>query len=177
MKQLLPLMLGCVAFSVFADTNSGVHIGVGAGQSKATEASLGLEATDTAYKGFIGYRFNPSLAIEAAYIDGGDFNASYVSQSTTAVSASLLGGFPMGSHANLYAKVGALHWYADTTMVIPWYPYGAYIITETTTGTDLLWGAGLQARAGRIGFRAEYERSEIDGVAYSLVSGSLLFLF
>lgn len=176
MKQLLAFALSLATIPVLADTESGLHIGVGAGQAKADAASLGLSASDTAIKGFLGYRFNRSLAIEAAYIEGGEFSSSYADQTVRGATVAALGGFPLGKNAALYAKVGALRWNADTTAVINQYP-GYRILSYTTSGTDLVWGAGLQANAGRVGFRAEYERSEVDGVTYSLVSGSLLFMF
>lgn len=160
------------ACTVHANEISGFHLGVGAGQIKITDSEFGYSATDTGLKGFVGYRFNRSVALEAAYIDGGEPDGIAVSGAT----AAFLGSLPIGGNAALYAKAGALHWQAEGVYairignILRYFPY-------SETGTDFMWGAGLQANAGRFGFRAEYERSEVNAVKYELISGSLFFMF
>src|SRR5689334_382131 len=73
---------GVSSVSYAAENPSGVYVGAGVGQfnvqiddiDQTDNAIERLDDDDAAWKAFVGYRFNPYFAIEAAYLDLGKPN-------------------------------------------------------------------------------------------------------
>ena len=73
---------GISSISYAAENPSGVYLGAGVGQfnvqiddiNQTDNAIQRLDDNDAAWKAFVGYRFNPYIALEAAYIDLGKPN-------------------------------------------------------------------------------------------------------
>jgi len=157
-----------------ADAASGLYLGAGLGQSSVKENTPAgtLDATDSAYKAFVGYRFNMipiiDLAVEAGYTDFGKpsqtFSGTNVQFKLHGYNAAGLLIFPLGPF-DVYGKVGMLHWTADAT--------GA-----STSGTDPYYGLGAAFYFWKIGVRAEAEQYKIkDTDRVLMYSVSALFQF
>jgi len=181
MNRILSLVLAaalsggaCVSQAYAA---SGLYLGAGLGHSSVkTDTGAGtLDATDTAYKAFVGYRFNMipiiDLAVEAGYTDFGKpsqtFNNQNVEFKLHGPNAAGLLIFPLGPF-DLYGKVGMLHWTADVS--------GAN--GSSTSGTDPYYGLGAAFYFWKIGVRAEAEQYKIkDTDRVMMYSVSALFQF
>src|SRR5215831_2155213 len=181
MKRILSLVLAaalsggvCVSQAYAA---SGLYLGAGLGHSSVkTDTGAGtIDATDTAYKAFVGYRFNMipiiDLAVEAGYTDFGKPSQTIANQNVEfklhGPNAAGLLIFPLGPF-DLYGKVGMLHWTADVS--------GAN--GSSTSGTDPYYGLGAAFYFWKIGVRAEAEQYKIkDTDRVLLYSVSALFQF
>ena len=98
MRALL-LILAMMASPAWAQG----YFGIAIGQST-------LDSTDdTAVKGFAGYQFTPSFAIEAGYQDLGGITRNGRSANITAYDLSFVGAWPLGNRFALLGRVGAYH--------------------------------------------------------------------
>jgi hypothetical protein len=161
-----------------ADAAGGLYLGAGVGQStiKDNTSTGNLDASDTAYKAFVGYRFNLipiiDLAVEGGYTDFGKPSQTFSGQNVQfklhGYNAAGLLIFPVGP-IDLYGKAGMLSWSADTS---------AAGTTSSQTGTDPFYGVGVGFYIWKIGIRAEYERYQIKDVdQVQMYSVSALFQF
>lgn len=137
-------------------------------------SSSGEEDRDTAFKVFLGYRFNPYFAIEGALNSMGDFQArgsatdaafgDTLSVTTDvdffAFSLAAVGHLPVGRTVSLYGKAGLFVWDMDLTERERLTGFGVVrTATATDDGTDLFYGAGVEWDVSRqIALRAEWER-------------------
>jgi outer membrane immunogenic protein len=161
-----------------ADAAGGLYIGAGVGQASIKESAGGttFDASDAAYKAFVGYRFNLipiiDLAVEGGYTDFGkpsqDIGGQNVQIKLHGPSAAGLLIFPLGP-IDLYGKAGVLSWKADVT------PSGT---GSSTSGSDPFYGVGVGFYIWKIGIRAEYEKYNIkDTDRVQMYSVSALFQF
>ena len=160
------------------DAAGGLYLGAGLGQATIKESAGGatFDASDAAYKAFVGYRFNLipiiDLAVEGGYIDFGKPSQTLSGQNVQfklhGYDAAALLIFPLGP-IDLYGKVGMLSWKADVT------PSGT---GSSTSGSDPFYGVGVGFYIWKIGIRAEYERYNIkDTDTVQMYSLSALFQF
>ena len=85
---LLSIMAGAMALPVYAENPSGPYVGGGFGQFNLEIDNLGdagqsiidvVKSDDSSWKVFAGWRLNPYLSLEAAYINLGDPNDRFSS--------------------------------------------------------------------------------------------------
>jgi hypothetical protein len=156
----------------------GLYLGAGIGLATVKEQvnTETLDADDTAFRGFIGYRTNAlpivDLAIEGAYTDFGRPSQTLAGQTVQfKLSGASLAGLlilPLGP-LDLYAKGGALSWRSERSN-------GASIASQS--GSDPFYGAGVGFYLWKLGVRAEYERFQIKDVdRLEMLSVSVLFQF
>ena len=161
-----------------ANAAGGLYLGAGIGQTTVKDSTTAgsLDANDTAYKAFVGYRFNIipiiDLAVEGGYTDFGKPSQSLGGQNVEfklhGYDAAGLLIFPLGPF-DLYGKAGMLSWSADTS---------AAGTTSSKTGTDPFYGVGVGFRIWKIGIRAEYEQYKIKDIDHVYMSSvSALFQF
>jgi outer membrane immunogenic protein len=171
MNRILSVTLAAVLLSGLcmsrAEAASGLYLGAGLGQSTIKDS--GFDASDTAYKAFVGYRFTIipiiDLAVEGGYTDFGKPSQSNVQFKLHGYDAAGLLIFPLGP-IDLYGKVGMLSWNASASG------------SASTSGTDPFYGVGVGFSIWKIGIRAEYERYQIKDVdRVEMVSLSALFRF
>jgi outer membrane immunogenic protein len=157
----------------------GLYLGAGVGVASFKD-DLGTGVTfdeeDAAYKAFIGWRFDfvpvIDLAIEAGYTDfGKPSHAVGAQQFAVNLRGPSIAGLvilPLGP-VDLYAKLGVLDWKLERTV-------GG--TTQTSSGNDSFYGAGIGFYIWKLAFRAEYERFEIKDVdRVEMVSVHALFQF
>jgi OOP family OmpA-OmpF porin len=174
---LLGAMLGVVS-AVPVQAADGFYLGAGVGESTVREdtSSGSFDSTATGYKAFGGYRFNKipiiDLAAEAGYIDFGKPSQTLGTQNAEfKLHGGYLAGlliFPLGP-LDFYGKGGALSWKLESSV-------GG--TTNSRSGTDAFYGAGVGFYLWKIGIRAEYERFQIKEVdRVQMLSVSALFQF
>lgn len=186
------LMLGLTAgFAPLASAaGMGWYAGINAGQSKfdtsageeeAALAQLGITATattiddtDTGWKLFAGYQFNPNFAVEGGYVDLGKINFStrVTAVGTTPTNIALsgeietknglfldaVGIIPLQNNFSLFGRLGI---YSMKTEVRATASSGAVTASasESSTDSDLHWGIGAGYDFNKnVAARLEWER-------------------
>jgi len=117
-------LISAFLFSLFSSVISAEaldkpwYIGAGVGQSEADDACSGVsncDDTDTGWKLFGGYRFTQYVAIEAGYVDLGEYSGSSggisASAEVTGVTAHVVGTLPLHERFSLIGRLGTI--YAD----------------------------------------------------------------
>jgi len=144
--------------------------GASVGQSKAKDIVCDLDITcssddtDTGWKIYGGYQFNPNGAIEFGYVDLGKatfsgtdsfLGVTSASFETSGLTAALVGTMPVGQNVGLMGKLGLFHWNLDVNASSSVFGSGS----ESASGTDLTFGLGLKFDLSKAtGVRMEWER-------------------
>lgn len=149
-------LLGLLAWS---SANAGGYFGIGYGSSKMKDASTALIGTafddkDKAIKLFGGYEFNPNVAVEASYVDFGEFTGKIGTTVTdrweaNALDLAVVGKIPLGNFS-LHGKLGLALWNVDDTFVG---------ISASESGTGISYGLGFQYNfTKQFGLRMDWEK-------------------
>lgn len=119
-----------------------------------------LDDDDNGFKVIAGIRPLDWFAIEANYIDFGGVSAGNDllggEIELTGIDAFAV-GFIAAPFIDVFGKVGAIRWDADARV-----RFAGETFSDSESGTDFAWGAGIQARLGSLAARLEYERFEVD---------------
>lgn len=182
MKRLLvAAVTSLMATTAFAQSHvyspdEGPYVGVGIGHAKLDNDTFddldrlgaSTDDTDTAYKLYAGYQFNPNFAIEAGYVDFGEFTASAnngfdsakASLKADGFTTALVGKLPIANGFGIYGKLGLIAWDADLKESSN---IGGINYNESASedGTDPFYGAGAEYVIDQIMLRAEYERFDL----------------
>ncbi|MGD8414048.1 MAG: outer membrane beta-barrel protein [Candidatus Latescibacterota bacterium] len=116
-----------------------------------------LDGNDFAWKVFGGVRTVRFLSAEGGYVDFGKIQDS---EGSTALETKTTGWdlFAVGNIAlgpiDVFGKAGIMWWRSDAKIEDE--PFDV-------TGHDFTWGLGGALRLGGLGFRAEFERVELEG--------------
>jgi hypothetical protein len=179
-RSLLALMVvalgGLASVSHAQENTSGFYAGAGVGQfnvniddiDQTDNAIERLDDDDAAWKAFAGYRINPYIALEAAYIDfGNPSTRSETSGSSGDYRVQLqgfapyvIGTIPVGP-VELFGKIGYYFYDVDLRADIddPLRPD----IDSSESDEDLLYGVGIGATFFQhLNARLEYERIDSD---------------
>lgn len=140
-----------------------------------------VDGSDTGFKIFGGYQFNPNFGVDLAWVDlgkasySGTFSGLPVTGGTVKTSGlnvSAVGTLPLKSGFALFGKVGFFAWDAkanDTTGGVPF--------SGSENGTDVSFGVGASYDFTKnIGIRAEWERFKAEG-DINLLSVGLVYKF
>lgn len=117
---------------------------------------------DTAWKAFFGWRMNPYLAFEAAYVNLGspdDVIApdTRLTVETDGFAPYVVGTLPIGDWFEAFAKAG-YYWYDVTTRVSS--PLG--VARDSTSDETFTWTAGVGVNLfEHVNLRLEYEQLDI----------------
>jgi len=172
----------CVSTAVAqSDNSSGPYVGAGWGQfnldinnldDAGTAASNIAHSNDNAWKLFAGYRFNPYVALEAAYIDFGQpsdrfstsgSNGNYQAD-ISGFAPAVVGSLPIGP-VELFAKIG--YYYYDSKLKVDFDSPGPSI-ESSHRRNDLLYGGGVGLTFfDHLHVRGEYEVIEIKNAKHS----------
>ena len=157
-----------VSGTAAAEDTEGFLFGIGAGQ---VDYDTGFDIDDraTAWKAFIGYRFNPNFTAEVAYIDGGvidgEVGGVHITGEATAVQTSLTGGWWFTDAAGAYVRGG----WTNYDVAVKASALGRSV-TVADEQDAFGYGVGLQAWWDRALWRLEYEASDVDGSNVQFVS-------
>ncbi|MBB3192297.1 outer membrane beta-barrel protein [Halomonas cerina] len=161
--------------------DEGLYLGAGIGEATLDSDtfdqldSWGLDTddSDTAYKLFAGYQFNPNFALEASYLDFGEFKANAtvtdgVNTATADIDLSfegfgiaLVGKLPIQNGFSLHAKVGMFAWDGEVSGTARYNGDVIYDGESGGDGTDPYYGLGAEYQINQVILRAEYERYEL----------------
>ena len=138
------------------------------------------KADTTSYKIIVGYRFMGFLAVEGSYIDFGRLTDSFNGEGNPIAIQTDLKGFdavamgmlPLGI-ADIFAKVGIASWDADIRSAV-----GDIVNFSSDSGTDMVYGLGVQVRFKGLAVRGELEYFNIaDADSVYLISVGATFTF
>lgn len=172
------LGLGSAAANAQTDNDEGLYIGGGVGQfdieidglDGLDEAFGRLDDNDTAWQAFIGWRLNPYISLQAAYVDyGGPEDEIHTSGSSgnyraelSGFAPSVIGTLPLGP-VELSAKLGYYFYDLDIRANIdrPLDPQ----FKSKDSGEDLMYGVGVGVTVfERLHAKLEYEKIDLDRV-------------
>ncbi len=204
MKRLIATaaLAGLVASPAFAQSyqytpHEGPYLGAGIGHAMLDNDTLdqledigaSTDDNDVSYKLFAGYQFNPNFAVEASYLDFGDFDASGILNGDPArakLSAdgfgfALVGKLPIQSGFSVYGKLGMIAWDGDLSFAFTDSNGDRWSGSASEDGTDPFYGVGAEYIVNQLVMRAEYERYDIsesgEDFEIDLISGSLGYRF
>ena len=153
----------------------GPYLGVGWGRLNLNIRNLSdvgtattdiVKSNDNAWKGFVGWRFNPYIAVEGAYIDfgrAGDRFTATGSNGNYAVNMSgfapfVVGSIPFGP-VEVFAKAGS--YFYDVKVKVDFDNQNSSL-DSTHSRNDFIYGGGLGFTiADHVALRAEYETLDI----------------
>lgn len=111
--------------------------------SASGATAIATDDSDTAFKIFGGYRFNPTWGLEVGYVDfgsvgirgtaSGPFN---VTADVTALTVAGVGTLPITSAVSAFGKAGLYLWDSKATS-------SGTIVATGNDGTDLMLGGGV----------------------------------
>ncbi|MDH4580559.1 porin family protein [Pseudomonas sp. BN415] len=162
-KQCAATLLALTSLGAFAD-DRGLYVGAGVTRVEIDDNTLGDD--DNSYKAYVGYRLNPYLAVEGAWVDLGSFEGSRGDFDGHSLQAAAHFGVPIGDRLRLFASAGVHAWDAE----------------EDTTGDssdlDLTYGVGVELDLFRnIGVRLEQEVLKVGDIELDQTSASAYLLF
>lgn len=160
------------------ENDEGLYIGGGLGQFNLDidgidgidEAIEQLDDEDTAWQLFIGWRLNPYISLQAAYIDFGgpkdDFSTGGSSGNYRAelngFAPAVVGTLPLGP-VELSAKLGYYFYDLEITANID--DLGGDVFQSDDSGEDLMYGVGVgMTFLERLHAKLEYEKIDLEGV-------------
>jgi hypothetical protein len=146
---------------------------------------------DYSYSAHVGYRFNPWIAAELTYIDGGtigwdedfvympelgDYYRNEVDFSAKVPAVSVLGILPFAQRWEVYARGGLAAWDATSDQKLTNLSTGDVIYRETDDdGLNFLFGIGVGVTfLDSLHTRLEYQAVWIDGDALNVDSDTTL---
>jgi OOP family OmpA-OmpF porin len=177
MAAVTLLALGSgAAYAQSPENDEGFYLGGGVGQfdieidgADGIDEAIGrLDDSDTAWQAFIGWRLNPYIALQAAYVDYGgpedDISTSGSSGNYRAELAgfapSIIGSLPLGP-VELSAKLGYYFYDLDITANID--DPTDLDFDSSDSGEDVFYGVGVGATFfERLHAKLEYEKIDLE---------------
>jgi OOP family OmpA-OmpF porin len=136
----------------------------GAGLGQATIKGGGFKDDDIGFKIFGGYQFNPYIAAEVEYLDGGTAKDEGVKVGSNAFSASAIGSIPLNDQFSLFARLGYASWELNKDV--------------DDDGEDLIYGLGAAFNVTpQVQIRAEYEAVDVNHGDFDYFGVSAAFKF
>lgn len=160
--------------AAFADENAGWYLGGGIGEFNAQiddlddvdDAIDGWDESDNTYKFFAGYRVNPFLSFELAYVNLGEPSGAVVpgfnvDSAVDGFAPYVIGTIPLGKWFEVYGRLG--YYFYDATVGVEDGLGGRVEFDEESE--DLVYGAGVGLNlAERLNIRFEYEKFDLQGL-------------
>ncbi|MDR5893204.1 porin family protein [Halomonas mongoliensis] len=208
MKRLIATaaLTTLVAVPAFAQSYPGVpdegfYLGTAIGQAKLKNDTLdwlddlgaNTDDKDTAFKLFAGYQFNANFAVEASYVDFGDFEASAfatdginvasgnVKASVDGFGFALVGRLPIDAGFSVYGKLGLIAWDGKVSGVARENGTVVFEGSDSADDIDPFYGVGVEYVVNQVMVRAEFERYDIsdsgEDFEIDLISASIGYRF
>jgi OOP family OmpA-OmpF porin len=153
------------------DNESGFYAGGGIGQfdvaiddfDDVEDTVDAYDSDDSAWKLFGGWRMNPYLAFEVAYINLGSPEDEILPETELTVETDgfapyVVGTFPIGDWFEVFGKAG-YYWYSTDLKVTT--PLGS--LSDDESDSTFTWAAGFGVNIfERVNIRLEYEQFDFD---------------
>lgn len=154
--------------------DNGFYLGAGVTSTKFDSNDFGnFKFDDNSYKVIAGIRPLDWIAFEANYIDLGSDSENIAPGLTSKIDANALTGSVLllkeFQIVDLYARAGLAHWKLNGSVT----GQGS----DSETGDEFTYGAGVGVHFGSIGVRAEYERFRIGDLDTDVNTYSLAFTY
>jgi len=198
-------LLGCLVLAPAARADdSGLYVGAGIGQSEVgvsqeearqrveastgdTVTSMSFDQKDTSFHVRVGYAFNPTFALEAAYYEFGDTRSEVVAEvlDPQAFVEAMADAFPSNVHGPalvarlswpfaerwaVHLRGGVISWKSDIDAEI--ISGGSGRFKASRDGEDLIWGAALAWRPSeRLAVSLEFTQAQISDDVRTLELG------
>src|SRR5690554_3204068 len=157
--------------------DEGFYLGTAIGQAKLKNDTLdwlddigaSTDDKDTAFKLFAGYQFNPNFAVEASYVDFGDFTASgmltdgfniasgNVEGSIDGFGFALVGRLPIDAGFSVFGKLGLIAWDGKVSGVVRGNGEVIFDARDSYDDVDPFYGVGVEYVVNQVMVRAEFE--------------------
>lgn len=157
--------------TAFADSGLILAASVGSAELSEDFDGFDVDASSTAYRLTVGWRFSDYLAVEAGYHNFGDFDQT-LDISGTPIDVSLkadgftfggVGSLPLGDRFALFARAGAFFWDGDADI--------NNVTQATPEDTNLYLGVGARlALTERLSLTADASRYDLDDTSSSVFS-------
>lgn len=176
MKALLSAALFAASLASAPAALAQAYAGASLGASK-TDFCAGCDNRGLGFKVFGGYKFNPYVAAEAAYVNLGEFkaegNGAYAKAKPSGAAGFLVVGLPV-DEAWIFAKGGVAYFDTKLSASIP----GFIQFSDKDTSTGAAWGFGASYPVWRnLEVRAEWERFRVSGATVDLIGAGLAWKF
>jgi OmpA-OmpF porin, OOP family len=187
------LGVGYAGLAAADEEEIGFYAGIGLGQSTVEndEDGIDFDEDDTGFKLFGGYQFNKFIAVELAYINGGEPNDSFTvagidvenEVELTQVNAAAVGTLPFNEYFGAMGRLGLS--YVDAEFKQTASGFGTTVDVDDNT-TEISYGVGIWFTPARnFLLRLEYEMTsaelfddDIDeDTDISLISVSAMYRF
>ena len=163
MKKLVAIALMSAAPLAFAD--AGFYMGAGVGQTSfdvgdTAGTGINVDDSDTGFKIYGGYKFNPNFAVEAGYADIGSATMDFPGFFNAEVEASALfvdavGSLPLNEQFSVFGRVGLAMTNTELTVNVP----GLGSETLDDDEAEIKFGLGAQFSFSKnVALRGEWER-------------------
>lgn len=153
------------------DNESGFYLGGGVGTfdveiddfDDVDDTIDRYDSDDTAYKVFGGWRMNPYLAFEAAYVNLGSPDDEILPDTDLTVETDgfapyVVGTLPIGDWFEVFAKAGYYFYSTDVKVTTP---IGS--LSDDDSDSTFTWSAGVGVNVfERVNIRLEYEQFDFD---------------
>jgi OmpA-OmpF porin, OOP family len=181
--------------------DEGFYLGTAIGQAKLKNDTLdwlddlgaNTDDKDTAFKLFAGYQFNPNFAVEASYVDFGDFEASAfatdginvasgnVKASVDGFGFALIGRLPIDAGFSVYGKLGLIAWDGKVSGVARENGTVVFEGSDSADDIDPFYGVGAEYVVNQVMMRLEFERYDLsdsgEDFEIDLISASIGYRF
>jgi OOP family OmpA-OmpF porin len=170
---LLALGIGCTAAVDAADRGGFLGAGIGRSDIDSSSGGFSFEDDDTGWKIFGGYKFNPNIAVEAFWVDLGEFSDTVlgvpVKLEVDGIGIAGVGILPLNERFSVIAKLGVWAWEADAS---------AGPVSGDDDDSDIMLGLGGEFNfTEALSARAEWERYSADDDDADLLGVSVVFSF
>lgn len=174
-KQLRNSLLAAALIGFSSAASAEMYFGAGIGLNSINNNDaefFDVEDESTAFEAMVGVRLIDVLAVEASYLNLGDFRDYYwdsdLNFSGLTLSAKAL--LPLGPQMDIYAKVGAFFWELEEEY------RGDYELLED--GDDLFVGGGaLFHVSDNIDVHLEYKSMEMQELRSGLLTAGVRLVF
>ena len=176
MKYVLPAALAVAALAVASaaqaqDNERGFYAGAGIGMfdveiddfDDVDDTIDRYDSDDTAWKAFAGWRANPYVALELAYVNLGSPDDEILPDTNLTIETDgfapyVVGTLPIGDWFELFAKLG-YYWYDVEASVST--PIGS--VSDDDSDSTFTWSAGAGLNIfEHVNIRLEYEQFDFD---------------
>jgi opacity protein-like surface antigen len=169
-------LVAAAAAPALADNPDGPYVGGGYGRfdlhihnfrDVGQSAGTIVDSNDNAWKLFAGWRLNPHLAFEGAYLNLGHPGEKFVATGSngkydvkiTGFSPAIIGTLPFGP-VEIFAKAG--YYFYDVKLKVNAQSLGSAGVESSHSRSDFLYGAGAGVTfMDHLHLRGEYERIDI----------------
>jgi OmpA-OmpF porin, OOP family len=196
MKKIIIAIFALALFTSQSLKAEGFYIGLDYLNTKidtgVTNISSSLDEKDTGYSLYAGMPINENLDVEISYQDFGEASLSGVSgnqftvggttyefnqTATLKASADSYGiaakpKYKINENVTVYGKLGLHSW--DSTFTVS----GTTVAgSESADGTDIFYGAGIQANFNNLAARIGYTIYDLDGEDVDSINAGLAYKF